>query len=65
MKRIVIPGLVLLAALGAPIAASAGATTENPPANVDPNQGAFAFHGMRRLSPNAEVTFGARWDVLQ
>ena len=42
-----------------------GAVSENPPANVDPNQGAFAFYALRRLSPNAELTFGARWDVLQ
>ena len=42
-----------------------GATADTPPANVDANQGAFAFYGMRRLSPNAELTFGARWDVLQ
>jgi len=42
-----------------------GTTTENPPANIDPNQGAFAFYGLRRLSPNAEFTFGARWNILQ
>jgi hypothetical protein len=42
-----------------------GPTTDKPPANVDPNQGAFAFYGLRRLSPNADLTFGARWNILQ
>ena len=42
-----------------------GATSDTPPANIDPNQGAFAFYGLRRLSANADLTFGARWDVLQ
>jgi hypothetical protein len=42
-----------------------GTTTETPPANIDPNQGAFAFYGLRRLSPDAELTFGARWNELQ
>jgi len=42
-----------------------GATSETPPANVDPNQGAFAFYGGRRLSAAADVTFGVRWNVLQ
>ena len=42
-----------------------GATSDQPPANIDPNQGAFSFYGARRLSPVAEVTFGMRWNVLQ
>jgi len=42
-----------------------GATSETPPANIDPNQGAFAFYGGRRLSAVADVTFGIRWNVLQ
>jgi hypothetical protein len=42
-----------------------GATSDTPPANIDPNQGAFSFYGARRLSPVAEVTFGMRWNVLQ
>jgi len=33
--------------------------------NVDFNQGAFAFYGLRRLSPAAEVTFGMRVNTLQ
>ena len=34
-------------------------------ANVDADQGAFAFYGLRRLAPAAEVTFGARVNFLQ
>jgi hypothetical protein len=33
--------------------------------NVDFNQGAFAFYGMRRLGPAADVTFGMRVNTLQ
>ena len=33
--------------------------------NVDFNQGAFAFYGLRRLSPTADVTFGLRVNTLQ
>ena len=33
--------------------------------NVDFNQGAFAFYGLRRLGPNAEATFGMRVNTLQ
>lgn len=33
--------------------------------NVDFNQGAFAFYGMRRLSEAADVTFGLRINTLQ
>ncbi|MGZ8255735.1 MAG: hypothetical protein ACXWVT_12850 [Burkholderiaceae bacterium] len=33
--------------------------------NVDFNQGAFAFYGLRELSPAADVTFGARINTLQ
>jgi hypothetical protein len=36
-----------------------------PSGAVDFNQGAFAFYGLRRLSPFAELTFGARVNVLQ
>ena len=32
---------------------------------VDFNQGAFAFYGLRRLSPAAELTFGLRVNTLQ
>jgi hypothetical protein len=34
-------------------------------ASVDANQGAFAFYGLRRLSPYADFMFGARVNVLQ
>jgi hypothetical protein len=33
--------------------------------NVDFNQGAFAFYGLRRLGPAADVTFGGRVNTLQ
>jgi hypothetical protein len=33
--------------------------------NVDFNQGAFAFYGLRELGPGADVTFGARINTLQ
>jgi hypothetical protein len=33
--------------------------------NVDFNQGAFAFYGLRRLSPAADLTFGLRVNTLQ
>jgi hypothetical protein len=40
-----------------------GTTVRNT--NVDFNQGAFAFYGLRRLSPVAELTFGIRVNTLQ
>jgi len=33
--------------------------------NVDFNQGAFAFYGLRRLNPAADLTFGMRVNTLQ
>ena len=33
--------------------------------NVDFNQGAFAFYGLRQLSPAADLTFGLRVNTLQ
>jgi hypothetical protein len=33
--------------------------------NIDVNQGAFAFYGLRQLSPAADVTFGLRVNILQ
>ena len=33
--------------------------------NVDFNQGAFAFYGLRRLAPAADLTFGLRVNTLQ
>jgi hypothetical protein len=40
-----------------------GTTVRNT--NVDFNQGAFAFYGLRQLSPAADVTFGMRVNTLQ
>lgn len=40
-----------------------GTTVRNT--NVDFNQGAFAFYGLRRLGPAADVTFGMRVNTLQ
>jgi hypothetical protein len=34
-------------------------------ADVDMNQGAFAFYGLRRLAAGADLTFGARVNTLQ
>ncbi len=50
---------------GDAIWAALGVTIDQPPANIDPNQGMFAFYGLRRLSEAADVTFGLRWNVLQ
>jgi hypothetical protein len=33
--------------------------------NVDPNQGTFTFLAMRRLAPSLDLTFGARWNLIQ
>jgi hypothetical protein len=46
---------VIWMALGAPVR----------DADVDFNQGAFAFYGLRQISPAADVTFGARINTLQ
>jgi len=40
-----------------------GTTVRNT--NVDFNQGAFAFYGLRRLNPAADLTFGMRVNTLQ
>jgi hypothetical protein len=42
-----------------------GSTIDQPPTNVDVNQGAFTFIGMRELHENVDLVFGARWNVLQ
>jgi hypothetical protein len=42
-----------------------GVTTEQPSVNIDFNQGGFAFYGLRRISPAADLTFGLRINVLQ
>ena len=40
-----------------------GTTVRNT--NVDFNQGAFAFYGLRRLGAAADLTFGMRVNTLQ
>ena len=40
-----------------------GSTVRNT--NVDFNQGAFAFYGLRQLGPAADVTFGMRVNTVQ
>jgi len=42
-----------------------GATVDKPPVNVDFNQGAYTFTGMRQLNSKVDFLFGARWNVLQ
>ena len=36
-----------------------------PAANVDFNQGAYTFTGLRQLNEKVDLVFGARWNVLQ
>ena len=51
------------------MALGANGTSPGPAAaitgSVDMNQGAFAFYGLRRLSPAADVFFGGRVNTLQ
>jgi len=42
-----------------------GATVDKPATNVDFNQGAYTFTGLRQLNKNVDLVFGARWNVLQ
>jgi hypothetical protein len=42
-----------------------GVTTDKPTAEVNPDQGAFVFLGIRRLGPGADVVFGARWNIIR
>jgi hypothetical protein len=42
-----------------------GATVDKPATNVDMNQGAYTFTGLRQVNKNVDVVFGARWNVLQ
>jgi hypothetical protein len=42
-----------------------GANATSVPASVGVNQGGFAFYGLRRLTPVADVTFGGRVNLLQ
>lgn len=50
---------------GDAIWAALGATAERPPANVDFDQGLFAFYGLRRLNDLADLTAGLRVNVLR
>ncbi len=43
---------------------SLGTTTTKPSGSVDVSQGGFAFYGLRRLGPVADLTFGARINYL-
>jgi hypothetical protein len=42
-----------------------GTDVDQPSANVDFNQGAYAFTGVRELNEKVDLVFGARWNVLQ
>jgi len=42
-----------------------GTDIDRPSANIDFNQGAYTFIGLRRLSEKVDLLFGARWNVLQ
>ncbi len=42
-----------------------GATVDKPATNVDVNQGAYTFTGLRQLDKNDDLVFGVRWNVLQ
>lgn len=42
-----------------------GISLDRPSANVDFNQGAYTFIGMRQLNEKVDFVFGARWNVLQ
>jgi hypothetical protein len=42
-----------------------GKGVAKPPADVDINQGAYTFMGLRQFSGSADFVFGVRWNVLQ
>jgi len=42
-----------------------GTDVARPSANVDFNQGAYTFIGLRQLNEKVDFLFGARWNVLQ
>ena len=42
-----------------------GTDIDRPPANVDFNQGAYSFMGLRQISEKVDLVFGVRWNVLQ
>jgi hypothetical protein len=42
-----------------------GTTVDTPPADIDFNQGAYTFTGLRQLNDKVDFVFGTRWNVLQ
>ena len=42
-----------------------GTDIDRPSANVDVNQGAYTFLGLRQLNEKVDFLFGVRWNVLQ
>jgi hypothetical protein len=42
-----------------------GTTVDLPPVDVDFDQGAYTFTGLRELNDKVDFVFGARWNVLQ
>ena len=42
-----------------------GTTIDRPPADIDFNQGAYTFTGLRQLNDKVDFVFGARWNVIQ
>jgi hypothetical protein len=42
-----------------------GTDIDRPSANVDFNQGAYTFIGLRELNRKVDLVFGVRWNVLQ
>jgi len=42
-----------------------GTDIDRPSANVDFNQGAYTFMGLRQLNNKVDLVFGVRWNVLQ
>jgi hypothetical protein len=42
-----------------------GTTIDQPSADIDFNQGAYQFTGLRALNEKVDLTFGVRWNVLQ
>jgi len=42
-----------------------GTTIDQPSADIDFNQGAYTFTGLRQLNDKVDFVFGARWNVLQ
>jgi hypothetical protein len=42
-----------------------GTDIDRPSANIDFNQGAYTFIGLRQLNEKVDFLFGTRWNVLQ